>query len=478
MSLNEQKSLRLNSILNVIKQLCVIMFPMITFPYASRVLGATNYGKVNFGLSIISYVSLIAGLGVTNYAIREGARIRQENSRVQKFINQIFTLNIFSTIFAYLILAVLLIFWHDLEMYRSLILVQSIVVFFTTMGVDWINSIYEDYLYITIRYLICQIVAVVLLFLFVKGPEDYIIYAVVTASSTILANIWNWFHISKYNIKLRILPFKETLPHWKPVLIMFGSAVASLIYINSDLTILGIMTTDERVGYYSVSVKIYTLVKQLINAALIVTIPRFSYELAKGKIKEFGEKVSFLQTGLILVTIPAMTGIYVLSKEIVTLFAGKSFLPAASSLQLLSISLIFAILANLYINVIMIPLKKEKLILIATLISAIANIVLNFLLIPTFLEDGSAIATIVSEAIMVLFGWLTVRKILPSQSFIKPLLISLLNIVCVFISYHFVVTKISDNFLIILSTIFISVIGVSLITGVSYYKEIKSFVKN
>ena len=70
------------------------------------------------------------------------------------------------------------------------------------------------------------------------------------------------------------------------------------------------------------------------------------------------------------------------------------------------------------------------------------------------------------------------RKILPSQSFIKPLLISLLNIVCVFISYHFVVTKISDNFLIILSTIFISVIGVSLITGVSYYKEINNFVKN
>ena len=193
-----QRSLRLNSILNVIRQLCVIMFPMITFPYASRVLGATNYGKVNFGLSIISYISLVAGLGVTNYAIREGARIRQENSRVQKFINQIFTLNIFSTIFAYLILAVLLIFWHDLEIYRSLILVQSIVVFFTTMGVDWINSIYEDYLYITIRYLICQIVAVVLLFLFVKGPEDYIIYALVTTSSTVLANIWNWFHISKF----------------------------------------------------------------------------------------------------------------------------------------------------------------------------------------------------------------------------------------------------------------------------------------
>lgn len=472
-----QHSLRLNSILNVIRQLCVIMFPMITFTYASRVLGAANYGKVNFGLSIISYISLVAGLGVTNYAIREGARIRQDNSRVQKFINQIFTLNIFSTIFAYFLLAILLFFWQDLEVYRTLIIVQSIVVFFTTLGVDWINSIYEDYLYITVRYLVCQIVAVILLFLFVKESDDYIIYALVTASSTVLANIWNWFHISKYNIKLRILPFKETFYHWKPVLIMFGSAITSLIYINSDLTILGILTTDERVGYYSISVKIYTLVKQLINAALIVTIPRFSYELAIGKVKEFGKKVSFLQTGLILVTVPAMAGIYVLSKEIVTLFAGNDFLPASSSLQLLSISLIFAILANLYVNVIMIPLKKEKIILIATLVSAIINIILNFLLIPTFLENGSAVATIVSEAIMVLLGWLSVHKILPPLSILKPLLISLLNVICVFVSHNIVVTRVVNNFLIILLTIILSVLGVVFITMVSYYKEILTLIR-
>ena len=89
-------------VLNSIKQVCVIIFPMITFPYASRILGAGNYGKVSFGLSIISYLSLIAALGIANYSIREGARIRNDIDSLQKLVSQIFTLNLEHFIISYI----------------------------------------------------------------------------------------------------------------------------------------------------------------------------------------------------------------------------------------------------------------------------------------------------------------------------------------------------------------------------------------
>ncbi|MFS1664298.1 flippase [Streptococcus sp. zg-JUN1979] len=473
---SKNSSLKLNSLLNVIRQLCVIIFPIITFPYASRVLGATNYGKVNFGLSIVSYILLIAGLGITNYAIREGARVRENTDKIQGFINQIFTLNIYSTIVAYIVLAVLLIFWDDLKPYTALIMVQSITVFFTTFGVDWINSIYEDYFYITLRYIICQIIAVVLMFTLVKDKDDYVIYALVMASSTVLANIWNWFHISKYQLKLRIVSLKETFPHWKPVLILFGSAVASLIYINSDITILGILSTNERVGYYSVSVKVYTLVKQLINAALIVAIPRFSYHLAQGNKEEVEKQLTILQSGLLVIAGPAMMGVFVLSKEIITFLAGSAYLPATSSLQLLSIALLFAILANLYINVIMIPLKKEKHILVATFVSAIINIVLNFALIPSLQENGAAIATVIAEAVMALMGWFAVRKSV-HLTFMKPIIVTSLASIWVYVSYQQVSVLFSHNIVILIATILISIIGVAVIVLITYHKEMRGFLK-
>ncbi|WP_249630745.1 oligosaccharide flippase family protein, partial [Streptococcus uberis] len=124
----KSKSVAKNAILNVIKQICVIIFPMITFPYASRVLGVENFGKFNFGLSLVSYISIIAALGTSNYAIREGSRIKEDKNKLNNFVNEIFTLNLISTILAYLILVTLLIFWKKLDDYILLILVQSTVI--------------------------------------------------------------------------------------------------------------------------------------------------------------------------------------------------------------------------------------------------------------------------------------------------------------------------------------------------------------
>ena len=101
MKIKKKKSVGINAVLNIIKQCCAIIFPLITFPYASRVLGVENYGKVNFGTSIISYFTLLAGLGITNYAIREGARIRDDKKNFSAFVNEVFTINVVTTLISY-----------------------------------------------------------------------------------------------------------------------------------------------------------------------------------------------------------------------------------------------------------------------------------------------------------------------------------------------------------------------------------------
>ena len=99
-----KKSLRANAVLNVIKQLCSILFPLITIPYVSRVLQVANYGKIAFSSSFISYFSLLASLGITSYAIREGAIVRDKPERLKLLQNEVFTLNVYSTFFSYSIL--------------------------------------------------------------------------------------------------------------------------------------------------------------------------------------------------------------------------------------------------------------------------------------------------------------------------------------------------------------------------------------
>ena len=84
----KDKKLTINATLNVLRQLVAIVSPLITFPYVSRILGVDNYGMVNYTASIISYVSLIAGLGITNYAIREGSRLKKDYNKFIQFVRE------------------------------------------------------------------------------------------------------------------------------------------------------------------------------------------------------------------------------------------------------------------------------------------------------------------------------------------------------------------------------------------------------
>lgn len=99
-----KKSMKENAILNALRTLAGIVFPLITYPYISRVLGADNLGKINFANSIVSYFSLLAALGISSYAIREGGAIRDDKNKLKNFSNQIFTINmVFTAISVYII---------------------------------------------------------------------------------------------------------------------------------------------------------------------------------------------------------------------------------------------------------------------------------------------------------------------------------------------------------------------------------------
>ena len=75
-------------VINGIKTLMSVLFPLITFPYASRILGARGIGKVDYAYSIISYFSLVAALGINTYAVREGSKLKNNKEEFEKFAKE------------------------------------------------------------------------------------------------------------------------------------------------------------------------------------------------------------------------------------------------------------------------------------------------------------------------------------------------------------------------------------------------------
>lgn len=405
-----QVSIGKNAVLNVIKTVLSLVFPLVTFPYISRVLGVEAVGKYNFSTSIMSYFTLLAGLGVSTYAIREGAKFRECPEKFRQFSSEIFSINMYSTIVSYVVLAICLRYVRKFDSYRAILLILSFSIILTTINVNWVYNIVEDFTFLTVVTCIIQLLSVVLMFAMVKSKDDLYKYVWIATFATSGSGIFTFFYARKY-VKLRFV-FKPAKEHILPILIVFSSTVAVLIYITADTTILGWLIDDYCVGIYSAAAKIYQVVKQVLNAVVAVAIPRFAFLAGCKKRAELESLGQELLDNMIMICFPAMMGLFCMSRPIVEICAGKAYSEAYIALCLLSVALIFAVFANFFSNGILIIFKKEKIVMKATIVSAAINIILNFILIPFYQEKAAAFTTIVAEFCVFLISFLEAKKCL------------------------------------------------------------------
>lgn len=413
-----KKSIKVNAVLNVLQNTCHIIIPLVIFPYLSRVLGPESYGKYSFANSVSSYFLLIAALGINIYAVREGGRIRDDKEKIEQFSSEVLTINCISVVFSFGILICFLSFSKTLAEYRTMLLILSLIMPCTCFGRDWLNTIYEDYFYITIRYILVQIIGIFMVFAFVRDSSDFVVYTVIYTFTTVAGHLLNLFYTQKY-VKIRLTLHPNFRKHFIPIVILFCGQIATTVYIQSDITMLGLMASDTEVGIYSIASKTYIIIKSVLGALTTVTIPRIVYYLGKGDQANYNLFLERLKDYLLLLGVPAAIGMFFLSDNILLIIGGNEYLPGISTLQILSIALVVALLSGYYCNAILIPNRKEKDFLWITSISAAINIVLNLFFIRKLGMAGAAITTLISEIVVLVLSWYKSRNLVDFSAEIK-----------------------------------------------------------
>lgn len=411
MSLSNQKmpNIRINAMLNSIRSVMSIIFPLITYPYVTRVLQAENLGKVNFASATLSYFSLIAVLGLTSYAGREGAGLRNNKEKLNDFCTELLTLNLCTTVLAYVIFSVVLVISPSLHPYIGLLLIYSLTIIFSTLGMEWVYTIYEDYLYITVRSIAMQILSLVLMFIFVRDIDDFYSYAAINVIASVGGNIFNFIHVKKY-IKPRLKFNKNIFRHLKYSIVFFASSIASSIYSNIGNTLLGLMSGNIAVGLLSVAMKIYVMVKGLIIAVMNVTTTRLAYYKHNNMQDAYNHIVSKLIKTMIIMLFPIVVGINLVAEEVILIVAGEGFIESVSALRFLSIAILGSIFASVA-GCILISSKQEKKVLFGTIAAAITNIIVNIVCIPFMKQDGAALAVVIAEFVVLLINGRQCRKL-------------------------------------------------------------------
>lgn len=435
-----EKNIKKNTILNIIKTCCAIIFPIITFPYVSRILLPDNVGKVNFAQSFVNYFVLIAGLGLSTYAIRECSSIKKDKEKLTKISSQLYSINVITTIVSYVLLFIILLFMDKVD-YKNLILIESTIIISTTLGADWLNSAMEDFKYITIRSVVFQIIALILMFMFVKKPEDYYIYAFISAFSVIGPNICNIWYRRKY-CKVRFTWKIEWKKHIAPILSLFVMMLSQTIFNNVDITMLGYLKDDYQVGIYSVAYKVVRIISQVVQSLSYVVIPRLSFYFANEDYENANKLLRKILSFNIVLGLPIVVGVIMLAKDIILIVGGNNFIDAISIIRILMLMFMFSLVGGSFLgSAIIIPNKKEKQYMIICIITAILNIILNAILIPKFAANGAAIASAINGLlifILLLFikidKRIQVNKIV--QLFIAPIIgCILIGIICYICSF-------------------------------------------
>lgn len=413
------KSIKVNAILNITKQCSSILFPFIIYPYISRILGSENFGRVSFANSIVEYGIVFATLGIPIYVVREGSKIRENRSALEKMTIEVFSISLFSMLFSIIAITTLTFYLPRLNKDKILIFILSLNIIFSVIGRDWVNTIYEDYFYVTIRYIIFKILALILILVFVKKPEHFIRYAIITLVSDSGGYIANLLYTRKY-ISFAITIHLNLKKHLKPLMFLFCSTLAVRIYIQSDITILGIIKTDAEVGVYSLASKIYSVIKSVLNAIIFVTIPRISYYLGNKKHLEYTQLLTKLKDVLSTLIFPCIIGAISLGKNIMLIMGGNNYAYGYQAFDILCVALLFAVFGCYYSQAILIPNKEEKKYFLCTFISAIFNIVLNLFVIPVMGIEGAAITTLCAEFIIMLSCRYFAKKIYLEKNINSP----------------------------------------------------------
>lgn len=391
-------SVKTNIILNIANTVFGLLFPLITFPYVSRILMPEGIGIVQFYQSIINYIVLLCALGIPLYAVREIARYRDNEESRNKATVEILVLHAFLSFIGYIIVFILIITVKKIYADWPLFLLLSLSIFFNVIGVTWFYQAVEDFKYITIRSLIFRLLSLIALFVFVSSKNDLYAYAIILVAGQVGNYLINFFRLRKFSIfNYQNWRNLNLTPHLKSSFKIFILNVAISLYVNINPVMLGFMTDDVYVGYYTSVTRIITAINALTSALCMAILPRMSNYYVAGKQEEYDKLKNKSLNVICSLAIPISICLIVVAPNLIPVFSGNEYLPAILTLRISAPTLFFSAINTIIAIQILYTQNKEKIVIIATTIGGMINIILNLFLIPLLRQNGTAISGLSGE---------------------------------------------------------------------------------
>ena len=393
---------------NLILTFCNYLFPLLIYPYVSRILGVTNIGVCNFVDSIINYFILISMLGVGSYGVREIAKWKNDRQKCNEVFSNLFVINILMTILSVLLLLLCTYSIPQLSSYREFLFVGIIKLIFNLFLIEWFFQGIQQFKYITIRSIIVRSIYVISIFLFVRTKDDSVIYYGLSSLVIVLNAIFNW----RYSCKFATLTFKNLnlKPYVVPIIVFGYYRILTSMYTTFNTTFLGFSSGDTEVGYFTTATKLYGIIMAVITAFTTVMVPHISQLVKEGNSIKMQQIANTTISVLISLTLPIILLCELMAPQIINIIAGPGYDGAITPFRIVISLLLIIGVEQVVIQQFLMASNSNKSIFKVSTYGAFVGIMLNLLFTPHYGAIGSAIAWGGSEFVVLCVGVSLMKK--------------------------------------------------------------------
>ena len=408
----KKNSMTSNIIFNFISQLITYITPFVLSPYISRVLLPDGVGKYSYAASIAYYFGIVIIFGFANYGTRQIAANRENKEEYSKnFWNILVVRTIFFIISITAYISLKLIFKIPNNIEISIYMAFLLLLIGDFIDVTFLFQGLEKFKIVSIINVVVNIFYMISVFTLVKSPNDLLYYTILKSSIKLVVSSILWLII--INKKMVERPnniFSKTKDTFIGSLLFFLPSLVMTISPQIDQTMISNFANDVEGGYYQQVQKLISLICCLSYAIAPIMLSRITFLYQNDNEKNIQNSISNLIYFSNFIMIPAVAGLYSISKFFIPAYYGEAFKPAVSVMYLFLPTIIFSSIASLIINGYYYPSKK---VIKATLILASTvclNIVTNIFAIKQFGANGAAFTSTISNFISLLLLMFFSRK--------------------------------------------------------------------
>ena len=393
-----QPSIKKNFAYKSVLTLSTYLINFITFPYVARVLGVERIGLVNFVDNTVNYFLLFATMGVGLLGVREIAAVKEDKKRRDQVYSSVLALNLLFTLVSLGIYLLCVETIPKLCQYDELFYIGTAKILFTVFLVEWFFTGVENFRYITLRSILIKVLYIISVFLFVRDTSDYRLYFILTVGVVVLNALINQLYIREF-VRVRwnnIQLFK----YLKQNVTLGIYTLMTSMYLTFNVMYLGLVSNNTEVGYYTTAFKLYSVVLGFFTAFTNVMLPRMSSLLANGEKDRFQELVNRSFSVMSTCCIPLILCSMIMAPQIVYILSGPGYEGAILPMRIIMPAAFAVGVAQVLAIQVLMPMKKDKVLLVASIIGAVVSLLINLLVVPYIESVGSAVVLLCSEAVV------------------------------------------------------------------------------